>query len=736
MRRIVITLLVLLAACAQNPAYREGLDLLEAGRVEPGLAKLEEASRRQPGNREIRQAYFHQRDLALQRLLLLAQGARQRGQHDDAEALLKRMLVIHPENPRALAGLEILKTDRRHRLQVAEAEELLKKGSSAAAAALLRRVLAENASNREAQQLLSRGEGEVLRAAAIGPQLAADLRQPISLELRDATLRQVFEAISRGTGVNFIFDRDVRQDQRTTIFVRNSSTEDVMRFALVTNQLERKVLSANTVLVYPITKTKDYQDLIVKTFFLTNADAKAVANMIKVLVKTKDLYIDEKLNTVVIRDTPDAVRMAERLVANQDRAEPEVMLEVEVMEISANALYELGLQWPNSLSLSVVGAAGTPGTVTLSEWRNRGPDLVRLSINDPLLALNLRNQLGRSSLLANPRIRVKNKDRAKVHIGDKVPVLTTTTTSTGFAAESVTYLEVGLKLEVEPTIFLDDDVGIKVGLEVSNIAREIRSASGSLTYQVGTRNATTTLRLKDGETQVLAGLISDEERKTVNQIPGLGDLPLAGRLFGSHLDNFNKTEIVLLITPRVLRNLVRPESRFEEFLGGTEMAIGAAPLQLSSAAPSSEAPARPPEQKHSATKVLLEVPAGVAVGQEFEVQIAIDSNDVLRGGLLDLAFDASRLRFVAAEPGALLGAADANASFRVSAPEGLGRLSVSFTTRNEVRGTGALVKMRFQSTGAAAGTPSLRLEAASLTNTTGQAISAQLPPPATISPAR
>ena len=132
-------------------------------------------------------------------------------------------------------------------------------------------------------------------------------------------------------------------------------------------------------------------------------------------------------------------------------------------------------------------------------------------------------------MLANPRIRVKNKEKARVHIGDRVPVITTTAAATGgFVSESVSYLDVGLKLEVEPLIYLEDEVGIKVALEVSNIAREIRTVgSSTLAYQIGTRNAATMLRLRDGETQILAGLISDEDRKSADRVPGLGDLPVS-----------------------------------------------------------------------------------------------------------------------------------------------------------------------------------------------------------------
>ena len=160
------------------------------------------------------------------------------------------------------------------------------------------------------------------------------------------------------------------------------------------------------------------------------------------------------------------------------------------------------------------------------------------------------------------------------NFGDKVPVITSNATSTGVISESVSYLDVGLKLDVEPNVLMRDDVQIKIGLEVSNIVREIRSNNGTLTYQIGTRNAGTTLRLKDGETQVLAGLISDEDRSSASRVPGLGDLPLLGRLFSTQRDERSKTEIVLLITPRVLRSDATRQPALTEFRGGTENAIG------------------------------------------------------------------------------------------------------------------------------------------------------------------
>ena len=160
-------------------------------------------------------------------------------------------------------------------------------------------------------------------------------------------------------------------------------------------------------------------------------------------------------------------------------------------------------------------------------------------------------------------------------------VITTTSTANLGVSESVSYLDIGLKLDVEPNVFLDSEVAIKVGLEVSSVVREITSKTGTLTYQVGTRNAITTLRLKDGETQVLAGLINDEDRRGANRVPGLGDIPILGRLFSNQRDDRTKTEIVLLMTPHVVRNLPPPDVMGLEYPYGTEAASGLAPLRIS-----------------------------------------------------------------------------------------------------------------------------------------------------------
>jgi general secretion pathway protein D len=177
-------------------------------------------------------------------------------------------------------------------------------------------------------------------------------------------------------------------------------------------------------------------------------------------------------------------------------------------------------------------------------------------------------------------------------IGDRVPVITSTQTANVGTSESVSYLDVGLKLDVEPNVFLNGEVGVKVALEVSNIVQEVRSRSGTLTYQIGSRNAVTELRLKDGETQALAGLISDEDRKAAVGLPWLIDLPVVGRLFSSESSDRNKTEIVLLITPRIVRNLDPSAASRSEMAGGTEKSVGAPRLSLQSGGKMAASPPR------------------------------------------------------------------------------------------------------------------------------------------------
>jgi len=696
---VSIAYVLLLSGCAGYMAHREGNQLITEGKVEEGLARLTEAVALEPGNAEYRISALSRQASVVNKILAGAEVARREGRLTDAEKAYRQVLAIDPNHTMARQGLDALVTERRHKLAVSEAETLVKKGGMANLAEAdekLREVLSQNPKQKEAQTLKARIDDVRAKEKTPEARLAATFRKPITLEFRDAPLKSVFDVISRVAGINFFFDKDIRPDAKATILAKNTSVEDAVRMILVTNQLEQKVLNENSILIYPNNpqKLKDYQPLAVRTFYLANADVKNVSTTLKTILKTKDMVIDERLGLIIMRDTPDALRLAEKLVALQDISDPEVMLEVEILEVQRTRLIELGIQWPSQLTLAPLTVGGT--AITLEDLKGLNSSTLQATLGNTLV--NLRGEHTNSNILANPRIRVRNKEKAKVMIGNRVPVITTTSTATGFVSESVSYVDVGLKLEVEPNIYLDEDVAIKVSLEVSNLIKEVLSKSGSLSYQIGTRSATTVLRLKDGETQILAGLISDEDRATANKVPGLGDIPILGRLFGSQKDDTLRNEIVLSITPRVVRSIRRPDLLMAQFESGTEGAIGSRALTLGTVdggdgkgddrsgakpevkpavavtpVPSSQPSSVPtPGASGGVLQFALQAPPQVKAGEQFSVAVRLTSSDSIAGLPLLLAFDPVALQVAGVQEGDFLkqGGAQTNFSQRVDPVQG------------------------------------------------------------------
>lgn len=572
LRTLTLSVMVLaLSGCAGEMAYREGRNLAEKDQVEASLLKFQEAIKQDPGNATYRSAFYEARDRNSMRLLEQADRLVNDGKYELAAQNFQRVLVLNPQNERARAGLRALEMAERHEKLLAQAGLHLEQKELEAAKTRVNTVLSEKPDHARARALL-RAINEQVPQAPAETGLSKAYKTPITIEFREAPLKQVFDIISRRSGLNFIFDKDVKSDARTTIMLKNSTVESAVYFLLMTNQLEQQVMDGNTILIYPNTaaKLKEYQETVVRTFYLSNAEAKSVANTLKTILKSRDVVADEKLNLVILRDSADAVKLAEKIVAMQDQPEPEVMLDVEILEIKRSRLLELGVEWPNKVGLSVLNSAKKDAPLTLRDLDFINRDYIGISALGA--NINLKKTDGDTNLLASPRIRVRNKEKAKVVIGEKVPVITTTVSpgTQGFAYESVSYVDVGLTLNAEPTIYLNNEVGIRIALEVSNLIQQIQTKTGTTAYQIGTRQASTFLQLKDGENQVLAGLINNEERSTADRLPGLGDIPILGRLFGSQLDDKQKTEIVLSITPHLVRNLQRPEASAAEFSAGTE----------------------------------------------------------------------------------------------------------------------------------------------------------------------
>ncbi|MEN3111479.1 secretin N-terminal domain-containing protein [Uliginosibacterium paludis] len=547
--------LVLQAGCAgSRPRTAEGV---AAGKSAEAYATIRKASEDDPANTALRSEAAEAKTLQAQRLRRWAESAIAAGQPEEAMEAYRQLQALTgqyegPALPPAKPGEVAGKAGGAVTLPVAEAARL--------------------------------------DAPKPQPEVPP-LERRVTLEFRNASVRSLFDVIGRTSGMNVIFDRDVPAELSTTVYLRNTTVRSAIEKIVLTSGLAWRELDEHTLLVYAddAGKQRDYQSLVVRSFQLANADAKFVANSLKTVLRFKDLVVDEKLNMIVVRDTPSAIAMAEKLVAMHDVPEPEVMLEVAILEVSKGHLQNLGVAWPQSMALTPLArnvsttssttdttsgyvSSSSTNTLTLRDLYNLTPASLGMSIGST--TLNFGATDNKVNVLANPRIRAKNREKAKILIGERVPNISSTATSNGVTSQNITYVDVGLKLDVEPQIFPGNEIALKIGMEVSSINSTIQnSSSGTVAYRIGTRNASTVLRLKDGENQILAGLIQDSDKKTVTKVPLLGDIPILGHLFRSDSDDKGKTEIVLSITPRLIRGNDMRGSDDTRFDAGTVSSV-------------------------------------------------------------------------------------------------------------------------------------------------------------------
>lgn len=580
----LIVFMTQLSSCAFAP-WEKSIDKLKT--PEAQVAEVRKEASNHPEASIKRKNLLVTQELAATKLLVQAEQAKSKGLFTEAIGLYDRVLGFLPEDSGALNGKIAVEREVAQLKRLDHASQLIESNKLEVAREIVRDILIENPQHPKAIELQQQINQKSASTKSKPTELKPQFNKPVTLELRDVNIKVVFEALSRATGINFILDKDIKPETKATIFIKKARIEDAIEMVLSSNGLQKKVLSENTALVFPSTqaKLKDYQDLMIRSFYFSNTSAKQVSAMLKTMLKTKDIFVDERLNMLVMRDTPDVIRIAEKLVAANDLEEPEVMLDIEVLEISRSRLQELGVDFPNRISVNslipittVTSATGvlasstvnTSTQLTLEGMMNLNKGRLDVSPNP---AVNFRKVTGDVNLLSNPRIRVKNNEKAKILVGDKVPIITTTSTANVGISENVQYVDVGLKLDVEPRITLNNFVNIKIGLEVSSLGEKTTTKNGATVYTIGTRNASTVLRLKNGETQILAGLILDDERKSASKLPGLGDIPLLGRLFSNQEDKKSKTEIVLAITPRVIGNVNLPQAEVSEYWSGTENLI-------------------------------------------------------------------------------------------------------------------------------------------------------------------
>ena len=419
-----------------------------------------------------------------------------------------------------------------------------------------------------------------LSAPLPGSDLPADAKLPDSVVFRDASARDVYSAIGKFTNLSVAFDPTFR-DQPVSIDMRGQSLEQALTSLSATTRNFWRVTGPRSLTVVPDTaaKRREYEEEIVRTFYLSNADLKETIDMLRIVVDARRLSAITATNAITIKDTPERITAAGKIISAIDKARAEVIIDVELLEVNRTHLHEYGLQIasPGSPGLSGAVSLRQPESgISLRSLSNLTSADVLLTSLPSLYYRLLKNDTG-TRILANPQLRTSEGIPAQARFGERVPVPVTTfapIAAGGGQTQPITsfnYEPIGVNIDITPRMHHDDSVTLALKVDLSAISGK---GFGDLPT-FGSRQINTVIRLKDGETNMLAGLIRDEERTSMATIPGLGDIPVIGRLFAYNHKETLETDIILTLTPRIVRVLSLTAEDLQAFKVGRD---GGAPL--------------------------------------------------------------------------------------------------------------------------------------------------------------
>jgi len=398
-------------------------------------------------------------------------------------------------------------------------------------------------------------------------------------------VQEIYQAMAKAYGFNILFDPKLKED-RLSIELNDLTSEQSLEMVMQAAGHFYKVLDEHTIIVADDTpqNRREYEDLVIKTFFLSNADVKDVDKLLRSLIEARRLSTNEQLNAITLRDTADKVAIAEKLIAVNDKAKAEVLVDVELLLMSSRNDTNLGAalsSYTFNLGLDTAAVSGTEGQDG-ALYLDQIKDITRGNwfINIPSVVINLAISSGNAEVLAQPQLRITEGEKASLLIGDRVPI-PVTSFNTGYqgAPGSVTpitsfqYQDIGIKIDVEPRVHHNREVTLKLTVEVSNLGEEVSVGPNQTAVTIGTRTITSVIRLQSGESSLLAGLIRRDQGEVITKTPLLSDIPLIGRLFTNIEKTDRRTDLVLTLTPSIIRFPDITEADLAPMWVGTESQI-------------------------------------------------------------------------------------------------------------------------------------------------------------------
>jgi general secretion pathway protein D len=589
---VIVTILALtfLLGCATGRDVRLADRFAAEGNWEGAMFLYQEMSKKDPKNLKIREKLNEAKTQAARQYYKKGRELLEARKIPEALDAFKRALSLDPSKQEHQAGLnEALRFKDAEDLYEA-ALRLMRAERFSEAQEMLEKALELDPALVAAQEAIKELNEKQLLARGTETELTLKSTQPITLKFQNAKLNEVFEFLSKTSGINILFDKDVRPDSVTvTIFVKNVSFKEALNLIMTTNNLFMKKISDDTILIIPKTKQKvdQYQDLVIRTFYLSNTKADDMVNLLRTMLETRRVFVNKELNAVIMRDTPEKIKLAEKILEANDRIVAEVMFEVEALEIAESDQLKYGWNFSSNqivISPGVSGADQPQQVISLETLRSNN---YTYFFTIPSVIIDFLKTEGQAKVMMNPRLRVLDNKQAKINLGDKVPILLSSTTTaaasvgqvpTTSTATNVEFKDVGIKLTLKPKVDLGNTVTLEVNLEIATLGEQVDLGFGVKQFRFGNRTAETVLNVKNGETVVIAGLIRDDERRQVNKVPGLGDIPFLGQFFRDTGKTTEKNDFVLTIKPTVVRGLQTPDKDIQYFWSGTEDTYSTKPL--------------------------------------------------------------------------------------------------------------------------------------------------------------
>ena len=545
-KRLIAAALIVaaLSGCATSAALREGRRAEERQDYDLAVVEYSRALQLDPDNVNARTGLQRAKLRASQDHFTQARRFAGTGRLEEAATEYKLANELNPDNPVIVQELEQIQNQLRAKIAI-------NRGGKTDLEALVERMRAQ------------RLPGLDVPAEPL----------PDELIFRNSPNDVIIRALANLAKVNVVFDPAFRPSP-ISIEIRNQTFGEALQSITASTQNFYRVTAPRTVTVIPDTpaKRREYEEDIVRTFYLSNADVKETMDLLRIVIDARRIGAIQGTNAITITDTAERVEAAGRLIGIIDKARPEVMTDVELLEVNRTRFAEYGLQFASP------GSAGINGTIdvnqpglTLDDLRNLDGSQIFLTAV-PGVYYRLLKQDRTTRVLANPQLRSQVGYSAQAQFGDRVPVPVTTFSpiATGGVNQqpitSFNYENIGVNIDITPRTHMNNEVTLALNIQVTSISGT--GFGGLPTF--GNRQIKTTIRLKDGETNMLAGLIRDDERKVRDGIPGLSDIPGIGHLLGHSSNERNQTDVIVMLTPRIVRVLELSEDDLRAFQMGRD----------------------------------------------------------------------------------------------------------------------------------------------------------------------